>query len=99
MAAPIEVVFEFRECSVTLAQRPRKTILQNVSGAVASGGVLAIMGPSGAGKTTMLNLLSGMPGSSSERRSGSVTLNGVAFTGAATRHDPLHAASRLPRAN
>ncbi|KAL7117782.1 hypothetical protein ACP275_03G094800 [Erythranthe tilingii] len=36
-----------------------KNILQGVSGSVSPGEVLALMGPSGGGKTTLLNLLSG----------------------------------------
>ena len=59
----MDVLFEFKDCAVTLATTPKKTILRDCSGAVASGAILAIMGPSGAGKTTLLNLISGMPGS------------------------------------
>ena len=34
----------------------KKTILHDISGRVESGQVLAIMGPSGAGKTTLINV-------------------------------------------
>jgi len=56
----------------------QKHILQDVSGKVKHGHVLAIMGPSGAGKTTLISALTldafyGKP-------AGSVTLNGVPIT-------------------
>ena len=77
-----EVTFDFRECSVTLDAKPRKTILREAAGQVVSGDLFAIMGPSGAGKTTLLNLLAGIEGSSNEERTGMVTLNGATLTGA-----------------
>jgi len=40
-------------------KRPRKTILDDVSGIARAGCLLAIMGPSGAGKTTLINALAG----------------------------------------
>ena len=76
-----DVTFDFRDCTVTLETGPQRIILREVSGQVTSGDLCAIMGPSGAGKTTLLNLLAGMAGSSYERRFGTVTLNGHAFTG------------------
>ena len=75
------VTLDFRDCSVTLATEPCKTILREVSGQATAGNLFAIMGPSGAGKTTLLNLLAGLPSSSTELRSGTVTLNGNLFTG------------------
>ena len=83
-----DVVFDFQGCSVTLGagswlrgdNREPKTILRNVSGSTASGSVLAVMGPSGAGKTTLIRLLSGVGQLSEEHRYGNVTLNGRALT-------------------
>ena len=64
-----------------LATTPPKCLLWKVSGRATTGEVLAIMGPSGAGKTTLINLLCGIKGSSEERRFGTVTLDGHPFTG------------------
>jgi len=52
--------------------------LNNVSGYVRPGQLLAIMGPSGAGKTTMLNLLAGR--SHNQKISGEVLINGKTIT-------------------
>ncbi|KAI4477727.1 hypothetical protein M0804_012555 [Polistes exclamans] len=54
--------------------RERKTILRNVSGDFRPGELTAIMGPSGAGKTTLMDILAGFITSSFE---GSVTVNGI----------------------
>jgi len=48
------------------------TIMQGASGSMKHGTITAIMGPSGAGKTTMLNLLSGKV----DRTSGIIKING-----------------------
>ncbi|XP_024964009.1 ABC transporter G family member 22-like [Cynara cardunculus var. scolymus] len=48
-----------------------KLVLQGITGCVQPGEVLALMGPSGGGKTTLLNLLSGRL----KNRSGSITYN------------------------
>eukprot|EP00794_Sanderia_malayensis_P016837 gene16838-18536_t len=49
----------FKGLSLTLKSRDQKVVLSGVTGAVNSGEVTAVMGPSGAGKTTFLNALSG----------------------------------------
>jgi ABC-type multidrug transport system ATPase subunit len=43
--------------SRSIAKKPIKTILHGITGSVNSGEVLAIMGPSGAGKTCLIDLL------------------------------------------
>eukprot|EP00762_Andalucia_godoyi_P001573 ANDGO_00205.mRNA.1 ABC transporter G family member 24 len=56
-AALTKMDIEFQDLGLTL--RTGKTILENVSGVLRAGRVTAIMGPSGAGKTTFLSVLSG----------------------------------------
>lgn len=54
-----------------------KTILSNVSGYLKSGEQLAIMGGSGAGKSTMLNIISGrFTLTKNTKLSGEIKLNG-----------------------
>jgi len=55
-----------------------KVILKGVSGEARSGEVLAILGPSGAGKTQLMNMLTLKPGPGTV--SGELTLNGAPFT-------------------
>lgn len=58
----------------------RKEILKNVSGRVISGQLLAIMGPTGCGKTSLLNVLAGrVPkgGSNNACLSGKIKVNSV----------------------
>jgi ABC-type multidrug transport system ATPase subunit len=51
-------LFRFEKCSYTVTIKGKENILlNNVSGSVRSGHVLAIMGPSGAGKTCLIDLL------------------------------------------
>ncbi|XP_028413508.1 ABC transporter G family member 28-like [Dendronephthya gigantea] len=49
----------FKNLGLTLKGGDQKVVLQGVTGHVRSGEVTAVMGPSGAGKTTFLNTLSG----------------------------------------
>jgi ABC-type multidrug transport system ATPase subunit len=44
---------------ITIVTDSRKEILKNVSGTFKNGRLTAILGPSGAGKTSLLNILSG----------------------------------------
>lgn len=61
---------EFQNLSLTLPNGV--TIMAGVSGALRSGRTTAIMGPSGAGKTTFITLLTGK----TKRTTGSVLING-----------------------
>lgn len=54
----------------------KKTILYNCSGSAAPGQVTAIMGPSGAGKTSLMNVLAGR----GSYQGGSLTINGHLMT-------------------
>ena len=65
----------FKDCSFEV---PKKKILRGISGVARSGEVFAIMGPSGAGKTMLLNLLTLEDGPGNV--SGEVELNGVPLT-------------------
>ena len=71
--------FTFSDCRYDVdTSNGTKEILKGISATVKSGEVLAIMGPSGAGKTMMMNLLTLAPGPGV--RYGRVTLNGQAVT-------------------
>ena len=62
--------FTFSNCRYVIKE---KEILKGLSGTVKSGEVLAIVGPSGAGKTMLMNMFSLTPGPG--KREGRVTLN------------------------
>ncbi|KAJ7563432.1 hypothetical protein O6H91_03G109900 [Diphasiastrum complanatum] len=68
---PIELVFE--DLTMTL-KKSRKKILCNVTGKLSPGNITAIMGPSGAGKTTFLNAVAGK--TTQSHTSGRVYING-----------------------
>ena len=54
-AGPIEITFE--HLGLTLKRDPTKTIIRGVTGTFPPRSVTAIMGPSGAGKTSLLNVI------------------------------------------
>lgn len=61
---------EFKD--ITFVLRDGRTIMRGVHGSFAPGRLCAIMGPSGAGKTTVINLITGK----AQRTSGTVQVNG-----------------------
>ena len=70
---------DFENLNVTLnSATGKRVLLDNVSGHALQGQVLAIMGSSGAGKTTLMNMISGRLASSKTIcTSGSVLVNGA----------------------
>jgi ATP-binding cassette, subfamily G (WHITE), eye pigment precursor transporter len=66
--------------SVATKKAPSKTILNSVTGVVRPGEFLAIMGPSGAGKTSLLTTLSGKYQPTLTRQTGEILLNGYSIT-------------------
>jgi energy-coupling factor transporter ATP-binding protein EcfA2 len=82
-------VFAFRDCHFSVPTKDGdKVILKGVSGEARSGEVLAIMGPSGAGKTQLMNMLTLKPGPGTV--SGELTLNGQPFTQTCVSTHPQH---------
>ena len=73
---PPNSIFSFEDCRYVIKTKGdgEKQILKGITGEVRSGEVLAIMGPSGAGKTMLMNLLTLEPGPGV--RTGKVNLNG-----------------------
>ncbi len=71
-------VFELRNVAVTLPSGgEQRTILEGIDLTVHDGEIVAIVGPSGTGKTTLLRVLSGLLNASS----GTVLLEGAPVTG------------------
>ncbi|KAJ3446436.1 abc transporter g family member [Anaeramoeba flamelloides] len=66
--------FEFEDLGLTIKGRSKKVVLKGVTGEIYHGKVTAIMGPSGAGKTTFLNTLCGK--AFYGNRTGMVKING-----------------------
>mmetsp|Transcript_4727 Transcript_4727/g.11152 ORF Transcript_4727/g.11152 Transcript_4727/m.11152 type:complete len:664 (-) Transcript_4727:210-2201(-) len=72
-------VFEFRDINYIVGKgKKQKQILTNVSGRVSDGSTVAILGPSGAGKTSLLKALS--LGITSGKVTGNIELNGKKLT-------------------
>jgi ABC-type phosphate/phosphonate transport system ATPase subunit len=76
------LAFENITWTADLGKKGTKQILKGVSGVVQGGSVMAIMGPSGAGKTSLLQILSGQK----LQTSGTVELNGETLGAATKRH-------------
>ena len=78
--APIpETVLSFSDLRYTIQRnrcsRPRQ-VLHGVSATVPSS-IFAVLGPSGAGKTTMLDIIAGRKSTAGGKWSGTISLNGV----------------------
>jgi len=74
-------VFKFTNICYSVTNRKTKTqkkLLQDISATIESGGVLAIMGPSGAGKTTLINVLTSS--AFGGVATGEITLDGKAIS-------------------
>jgi ABC-type multidrug transport system ATPase subunit len=84
-ASPVKALeFAFEDLTLTIPeklchQHGGKTILSGVTGKISPGKVTAIMGPSGAGKTTMMTVLMGKNDPRFDR-SGSLAINGRAIS-------------------
>ena len=80
MCTGLDALFKFEDVvySVPDKKTGTKTILNGISGECRSGGVLAILGPSGAGKTTLIDLLTLEPREGTSV--GKVTINGNVMT-------------------
>ena len=77
-----ENIFYFRgiHYSAVNNKKERKTILEDISGSAKSGEVLAILGPSGAGKTSLLNVLTLNAYGTQAQIFGECSLNGNLLT-------------------
>lgn len=89
-AAANKSVFAWEGVSYSVGKKGHqaKTILSDIDGFVAGGELCALLGPSGAGKTSLLNILAGRIRTKPNKSqvSGAVLLDGQPATGAALRH-------------
>eukprot|EP00041_Stephanoeca_diplocostata_P007888 m.113397 g.113397 ORF g.113397 m.113397 type:complete len:761 (-) comp17080_c0_seq3:163-2445(-) len=72
MCMPLKI--EFRDLGLTLKKDGEKRIIQNITGTLFPGTLTTLMGPSGAGKTSLINVLLGR--ASYGVSSGRILLNG-----------------------
>ncbi|CAE7029711.1 ABCG11 [Symbiodinium natans] len=87
-AVKISSTFSWSNVSMTVkkGQKQEKQILSNINGSLSSGKVCALMGPSGAGKTSLLNVLAARIRSRGTTEvSGNITLDGQPITGSSLR--------------
>ncbi|OLP77368.1 ABC transporter G family member 22 [Symbiodinium microadriaticum] len=83
----IKSKFTWHDVGMTVgADKQEKQILTSISGTLETGELCALMGPSGAGKTSLLNVLAGRTRTNRRQRiTGSILLDGQAVTGAGLR--------------
>lgn len=83
----IKSKFTWTDVGMTVgADKQEKQILNSISGTLETGELCALMGPSGAGKTSLLNVLAGRTRTNRRQRiTGSILLDGQPVTGAALR--------------
>jgi len=87
-AVKIASTFSWQDVSMTVqkGKKQEKQILSNISGSLSSGKVCALMGPSGAGKTSLLNVLAARIRSRGTTEvTGNITLDGQPITGSSLR--------------
>jgi len=86
-AVTLDGVLSIRDLCKTYAGPPQRTVLVGVDLELVSGDYVAVMGESGVGKSTLLNLIAGLD----RADAGSITLDGVELT---TRDDDMLTALR-----
>ena len=79
--------FSWRSVNMTVEMgKEKKTILDGINGGLKGGEVCALMGPSGAGKTSLLNVLAGRVKSRGKVKvDGNILLDGQAISGSSLR--------------
>ena len=79
--------FSWRSVNMTVDMgKEKKTILDGINGGLKGGEVCALMGPSGAGKTSLLNVLAGRVRSRGKVKvDGNILLDGQAISGSSLR--------------
>ena len=75
LVQPIRGQVEFNHVHFSYPENPDKVIINNLSAKIMPGQKVAIVGPTGAGKTTLVNLLMHMY----DINSGSITIDGVSI--------------------
>ncbi|CAE7898669.1 wht-1 [Symbiodinium necroappetens] len=87
-AVKIASTFSWQDVCMTVqkGKKQEKQILSNISGSLSSGKVCALMGPSGAGKTSLLNVLAArIRTRGTTEVTGNITLDGQPITGSSLR--------------
>ncbi|KAG8341218.1 putative ABC transporter ABC 2 type transporter [Trypanosoma vivax] len=80
MSPMVNMTWENLTYRVSVKGAQKKTLLHNVSGTALGGRVLAIMGPSGAGKTTLMSAITGRLSNTEKNLEGCCFLNNAVYT-------------------